>query len=192
MIKTGSVGGNAGLLPDVFSLYVKERDVVADVTYGKGVFWQKIDKGKYTVLVSDILTGTDFRNLPYNDRSVDCLILDPPYMHGGKTIKESINDRYRNDNESHEAVIRLYTAGILEAARVLKKKGMIFVKCQDEIESGKQHLSHVELVTILEILGFLIVDLFVLVQASEPALQVREQKHARKNHSYLLIGRFRR
>lgn len=111
---------------------------------------------------------------------------------GGATVKESINKCYRNQNTSHESVIRLYAGGILEAARVLRKKGRIFIKCQDEIESGKQCMSHVEIIQLLELFGFRLLDLFTLVQATRPAMRESYQKTARKNHSYMLVGEFRR
>src|SRR3990167_10644603 len=165
VIVTAAVGTNADLLPNVFALYVPDGSVVADVTYGRGVFWKQIDESKYEVLKSDLVMNViDFRQLPYESDSVDCLILDPPYMHGGKTIKKSINKCYRNENGSHESVIRLYAGGILEAARVLRKGGRVIIKCQDEIESGKQQLSHIEISHLLEILGFRTLDMFVLVQ----------------------------
>jgi tRNA G10 N-methylase Trm11 len=98
------------------------------------------------------LDGIDFRSLPYEEGSIDALVLDPPYMQDGKTVHKSLNKNYRNNHEpttSHASVIRLYCGGILEAARVLKKKGVIIVKCQDETEGGKQRLSHVELIPML-------------------------------------------
>jgi hypothetical protein len=196
-VLTATVGTNADLLPNIFRLYVPEGSRVADVTYGKGVFWQQIDRTKYEVLPTDLMTGVDFRDLPYEDRSIDALILDPPYMHGGgkdggRGIKESINRCYRNANTSHESVMRLYGGGILEAARVLRKQGVIVVKCQDEIESSKQRLSHVEIIKFLEVFGFEIIDQFVLVQATVPAMRYRYQKSARKNHSYAIVAKFRR
>lgn len=191
-ILTARTGGNSDLLPEVFSLYVPNGATIADVTYGRGVFWQQIDKGKYIVLESDLQTGVDFHYLPYAPRTIDVLILDPPYMHGGATVKDSINQCYRNENTSHESVIRLYAGGILEAARVLKQGGLILVKTQDEIESGKQRLSHIEIIQLLELFGYSIIDLFVLTQQSIPAMREPYQKSARKNHSYLVVGKFRR
>ena len=191
-ILTAKVGTNADLLPEVFELYVRKGSIVADVTYGKGVFWKNIDKSKYVVLESDILTGVDFRKLPYEDRSIDCVVFDPPYMHGGATVKSSINKCYKNENDTHESIIRLYASGIIEAARVLCKKGKILVKTQDETESGKQRLSHVEVIQLLELFGYRIIDLFVLVQKTIPAMREIYQKTARKNHSYLVVAEFRR
>jgi hypothetical protein len=191
-ILTASVGDNADLLAKILQLYVAKGSVVADVTFGKGVFWNNIDTSKYKLLKSDLKDGIDFKCLPYESSSIDCEIIDPPYMHGGKTIKKSINDCYQNNNDSHESVIRLYASGILEAARVLKKNGVLIVKSQDETESGKQRLSHCEIINLLEILGFKIVDLFVLVQKSIPAMRETYQKSARKNHSYAIVAKFRR
>lgn len=191
-ILTAMVGNNSDLFPAIFKQYVNVNSIIADVTYGKGVFWRNIDETQYKVLKSDLNTGVNFCNLPYDDDSIDVLILDPPYMHGGITVKNSINKCYHNANTSHESVVRLYTGGILESARVLKKKGIIIVKTQDEIESGRQRLTHVEIINILELLGFAIVDIFVLVQSTIPAMRESYQKSARKNHSYAIVAQFRR
>jgi hypothetical protein len=188
---TAHRGNNATLLPHILALFVREGSVVADVTYRKGVFWQQVDVSKYELRPTDLLMGVDFRSLPYGDASLDALVLDPPYMHGGPTIKASLNNCYRNANDGHESVIRLYAGGILEAARVLKRRGVIIVKCQDEIESGKQRFSHLELIDLLEMFGFSVVDLFVMVQSTIPITGNGPQKSARKNHSYALVARFR-
>jgi hypothetical protein len=191
IIKTAYTGTNADLLPNILKMYAKEGDTIYDVTYGKGVFWRNSDMSIYNFIPSDLMTGTDFTKLPYEDKSGDILVLDPPYMHGGATVKKSINDCYRNQNTSHESVIRLYARGILEAARVLKKGGQVWVKCQDEIESAKQRMSHCELMELLKMFGFAIQDLFVLVNEGVPTMRENYQKTARKNHSYLIVGKFR-
>ena len=193
VVLTATIGTNADLMPHIFELYVPVGSRVADVTHGKGVFWHKIDSTKYDLLASDLLTGVDFRHLPYEDRSIDCLVLDPPYMHGGMGVKESINSCYQNASvaRGHKSIIRLYAEGILEAARVLRKKGILILKCQDETEGNKQRFSHMELKELLELLGFEILDLFVLVSQSMPMMRHKYQKSARKNHSYAIVARFR-
>lgn len=191
-ILTGSVGTNADMFLDVLRLHVPEGSRIADVTYGRGVFWRNVDEAKYHIIKSDIQTGIDFRALPYEDGVFDALVLDPPYMHGGATVKDSINKCYKNANTSHESIVRLYAGGILEAARVLRQKGIIVIKTQDEIESGKQRMTHIELVQLLELFGFRIVDLFVLLQSTVPAMREAYQKTARKNHSYAIVAELRR
>lgn len=194
-VLTAKIGTNADLFPDIVRLYVPEGSVIADVTFGKGVFWRHVDVSRYVFKTSDLKDGIDFRSLPYADGSIDALVLDPGYLHDGKTVHKALNENYRNNHEpttSHESVIRLYAGGILEAARVLKRKGIIVVKCQDETESNKQRLSHVELIQILERFGFEIVDLFVLVRDRNPIMRHDHQDSARKNHSYAIVARFRR
>ena len=192
MILTGVTGTNADIISEAMKMYSNLGDILADVTYGKGVFWNKVILSKYDFRPTDLMDGVCFTNLPYEDSTIDLLVLDPPYMHGGATIKESINKCYQNKNTSHESVIRLYAGGILEASRVLKKKGRIFVKCQDEIESGNQRFSHIEISQMLEMFGFKLLDLFILVQTNKPTMRENYQKSARKNHSYLIVGEFRR
>lgn len=192
---TAIIGDNSDLLPNVFSIYGKDKSklIVADVTFGKGVFWRKINTNEFAkFLKSDLLTGTNFSNLPYESNSIDVLVLDPPYMHGGKTVKKSINDCYQNQNTSHESIVRSYTKGILESSRVLKRNGLILIKCQDEIESAKQRLSHVEILTLLDLFGFKINDIFILVQKSIPAMRNDYQNSARKNHSYMIVAEFKK
>jgi hypothetical protein len=194
IITTAKVGTNADLFPDILRLYVPEGSIVADVTFGKGVFWRNVDTTKYVLKASDLMDGIDFRSLPYENASIDVFVLDPPYMHDGKTVHKALNANYRNHHEpttSHASVIRLYCGGILEAARALKKKGVIIVKCQDETAGGKQCFSHVELIKLLELLGFDVIDLFILLRNRQPMMRHDYQQSARKNHSYALVARFK-
>jgi hypothetical protein len=194
-ILSSIVGDNSDLLPLVFSIYVPEGSYVADVTYGKGVFWKNIDRTKYTVHTSDIKDGIDCRNLPLQDSSYDCLILDPPYVYSPKgTMKESISECYKNNGEhttllrTQKDVINLYFDALTEAWRVLKTGGYALVKTQDVIQSGKQVWMHK---LLMDVPGFTTEDLFVLTQKSIPAMDPKwpRQYHARKNHSFLLVLR---
>src|SRR5947209_867600 len=82
MVVSATTGGNAEVFPRVLALHVPVGAVIADVTYGKGVFWQRVPLDDYVVLASDIQTGVDCRALPYGDASLDAVVLDPPYMEG--------------------------------------------------------------------------------------------------------------
>jgi DNA modification methylase len=75
-----------------------------------------------------------------------------------------------------------------EAYRVLKTKGVLIVKCQDEVSGGKQWLTHVEIINEYEKYGFYTKDLFVVVRNNRPGVsRLKSQVHARKNHSYFLV-----
>lgn len=190
-ILTCLAGSNADLFPVALRMYVKPGARIADVTYGKGVFWRNVPASEYDLHASDIMTGTDCRRLPHEDNTFDAVVLDPPYMNGGSGVKASINKCYNNaGNMCHENVVALYLAGILEARRVLVRNGVLFIKCQPAVADHKQKLTHVQIMTVLPMIGFLVEDEFILHQTVVPLMRHRKQQHARKNHSYLLVARW--
>ena len=66
----------------------------------------------------------------------------------------------------------------------------MLVKCKDEVEGGRQRMSHVEIHEIaIKELGMTVQDLFVLTQKSPVPYLGRSPRYARKNHSYLWIFR---
>jgi transcriptional regulator with XRE-family HTH domain len=194
-------GTNDGLFPQILSLYVTPGSAVADVTYGKGVFWRNIPEGLYQLKASDIASGIDCRALPYNDETIDCVVLDPPYMHtpGGTAHvgHQNYEGYYRNntaengsDKKYHEAVLDLYFKAGDEAGRVLRKDGILIVKCADEVCANQQRLTHVELINEFSKKRFIVEDLFVLLRSNRPGVsRILRQVHARKNHSYFLVFR---
>ena len=199
LVVSAHISGNDTVFPHILELYVKPGSKVADVTYGKGVFWRQVPTDAYRLLPSDIQDGIDCRDLPYGNGEIDCVVLDPPYMHspGGSahTVHLAFEEHYRNNgtgnrtgSKYHQAVVDLYVAAAREAWRVLRNAGVLVVKCQDEVCSNRQRFTHVEIVTEFQRLGFVAEDLFVVVRQNRPGVSrsVR-QVHARKNHSYFLV-----
>ena len=156
LIYSASVDINENIFPQILRLFVKDGAEIADVTYGKGVFWKKVDKSKYNLHFSDIKTGVDCRDLPYEAESMDCVVLDPPYMEGffrrntdhlaGSGNFVAFRDHYSDGSaynqkagapKYHDAVTDLYYRAGLEAYRVLKKGGILIVKTQDEVSANK-------------------------------------------------------
>jgi len=204
VVITAYVAGNAEVFPQLLALHVPEGATVADVTYGKGVFWKFVPKGKYDLLATDIQTGVDCRNLPYGDGTVDCVVLDPPYMEGlfrrdeehlaGAGTHNSFREHYSNGEATteggkyHAAVLDLYFKAGAEAHRVLRDRGVLIVKCQDEVSANTQRLTHVEIINRFEAMGFYTKDLFIVVRPNRPGVsRLIKQVHARKNHSYFLV-----
>jgi hypothetical protein len=97
LVVSAFVGNNDEIFPAILDLHVPRGARIADVTYGKGVFWKRIPAGRYHLVASDVTAkkkkdrliqvddvadGVDCRALPYPDKSFDCIVLDPPYMEG--------------------------------------------------------------------------------------------------------------
>lgn len=204
LVRSAHVAMNAEVFPLILQLHIQPGSTVADVTYGKGIFWKNVPQGAYRVLATDIATGTDCRHLPYGNGAVDCVVLDPPYMEGlyrreanhmaGAGTYGAFRSTYSNGEPTtegpkyHEAVLALYFAAGQEAYRVLRKEGMFIVKCQDEVSANTQRLTHVEIINKYQEQGFYVKDLFVLIRSNRPGMsRVVRQVHARKNHSYFLV-----
>lgn len=191
--------GNSEVFPRILELYVAQGSVVADVTFGKGAFWKSVPEGQYQLRATDLLDGIDCRDLPYADGTIDCVVLDPPYMHSpGGTAHRShspFEEHYRNngtgnttESKYHQAVLDLYFDAGREAYRVLRDRGVLIVKCQDEVCANRQRFTHVEIMEEYRQLGFVAEDLFVVVRNNRPGVsRTVRQVHARKNHSYFLV-----
>jgi hypothetical protein len=206
LVFSAYIGTNAEVFPLVLALHVPEGSVVADVTYGKGIFWKNVPPGKYDIRATDIQTGVDCRNLSYADETIDCVVLDPPYMEGlyrrvgsqmaGSGTHVTFRNTYSNGEPTpiddgpryHDRVLDFYFKAGHEAFRVLKKYGVLIVKCQDEVSANQQRLTHVEIINRYESIGFYAKDLFVVVRRNRPGVsRIVKQEHARKNHSYFLV-----
>ena len=199
LVMSSHVGINAEVFPQILDLYVNHGAKVADVTFGSGAFWKRANRPDITLFATDLADGTDCRQLPYDDRSMDVIVLDPPYMHtpgqGAHVDHQNFETYYRNNatrsngaSKYHEAILDLYFAAGKEAVRVLKDGGILIVKCQDEVCANRQRLTHVEIINEYEGYGLIAEDIFILTRANRPGVSRQiQQRHARKNHSYFLV-----
>jgi hypothetical protein len=194
-------GNNSALISAVARLYVPDGAIVADVTWGFGVFWKRCQaaRRRFTLLGSDIRPAqelgpgiacqADFRQLPYADAAIDVVVLDPPYVHCGHYINNHRYGAALTDHMRHPEIMDLYRQGMREARRVLKRGGILLTKCKDE-NDGKQYWVFDELLMIgRDELGFQAKDLFILAPRPAPTRRHQRQKHALKTHSYLWVFR---
>ena len=191
-IRSLITGDNSDLIRACADLYLGPDDKIADLTYGKGVFWRKCPE--LNVTGSDLETvperAYDFRKTPYDDGQFDVAVLDPPYIHSWST--HQTEERYRGSTTHAKGMAeiwQLYEDGMVEACRITRDGGRILVKTKDTVESGKQRWSHIHLAQVGERLGLYLRDLLVL--KTNPPCEKRwegtEQKHSRKDISYLLV-----
>ncbi len=164
---------NADLILTAAQCHIPHGALVADVTYGGGVFWQKVmPRLWFELLTSDIhprgrcQLAASFTALPYRDACFDVLVLDPPYLpYGGRVSQDTL---YRNTarSRSWRQIMTLYRIGIAEACRVLKPDGQLWVKGMDLINGGVLNRSEARLRSVAEFHGFRQADRFEVSSVS--------------------------
>ena len=189
------------IIQNIIQLYIPQGKIDADVTYSKGVFYKNgnIQEPQYKFDINPQTVDTvqaDCRNLPLLDNSINSLMFDPPFLAtSGKSLSTQENNNlilrrfgyYCNEKELH----KFYQDALNEFNRVLINNGILIVKCQDKISSGKQYLSHVFIINQAIEQGFYPEDIFILLAKSRIVAdwQIKNQKHARKFHSYFIVFR---
>lgn len=187
------------IIKNILTLHVKNKKIDCDPTYSIGNFYKNtgIEDPAYKYDINPQVAGVelgDSRNLPLEDSSIECIIFDPPFLATtGKSLYENhenniINKRfgvYTSEKELHQ----FYVDSLKESYRILKDKGIMIFKCQDKISSGKQYMSHVFIMNEAVKIGFYPKDLFVLLAKNRLIAdwQVKNQKNARKFHSYFWV-----
>jgi len=185
-------------------MHMPEGGLIADVTWGRGVFWKKIQNGQpnlfngatYTIIGSDIEqradVKADFRCLPYRDETFDCVVLDPPWANlstAQKTLDQAT--AYGLKPISVQELRNLYLYGMGEAKRIVKTGRTVIVKCQDIVTSGKRIWLNDDVVRFARYWGLNILDRMIQVQNGEPPLtwHVKQQRHFRARESFFWIFR---
>lgn len=182
---------NAELINDVHRLgYIDSSDLVLDGTFGKGTWW-KVWHPDTLVAHDKKIDGTDFRDLPYPDKTFDVAAYDPPYVSvGGRkttTIPE-MHAAYGMDDAptSPMEVQRLIDEGLTEMNRLTKR--FVLVKCQDYISSGKFFPGTIyTMAHAVGVLDMEIVDRFIMITTPRPQPPRDRQVHARNNCSTLFV-----
>lgn len=198
MIKTVSYAQDE-ILQGITSLYLDGKPFEVDATFSKGIFYRS-GAIQRPIRCFDITPQSacaeraDCRHLPLEDGTVGSMMIDLPFLatSGASLGTEDGNLMSRRfgvyPNES--ALYHLYQDALLESLRVLKGNGILVMKCQDKVSSGKQYMMHCDIYQWATNLGFVVEDLFVLLaRARLVAAWQRAQRHARKYHCYFWVFR---
>ena len=211
---------NAHMIADVARLgYLHEDIITLDMTYGRGTWWKKF---RPTILVAN---GTDlehkpdltadFRAMPFRDGAFSQIIFDPPYVvKGGRrtSTMEDHQDRYGMTDAPTNPLEgqQLVNDGLAESARLLETNGVLLVKAQDYVSSGRVHWGVDETTIFSRALGLRKVDQFLFLNNGSAQDKARTkrcatcsgegcivcdnsgsipvaQQHARRNVSVLMV-----
>lgn len=178
------------LMKAVFNTFFPETKLVLDPNYGLGVFWKW--STPFTILGGDIdLTKAkdiqlDCLALPFANKSVDVVVLDPPFLHRVNGKGSSMESRYAalDTKGKSSLLLGFYEEAMAEAARVARLG--IIVKCQDGVESRVFRPIHIGVVGVstLPLAGIAILAR-TTVGMQHPFWKKAE--HLRNTHSYFLV-----
>lgn len=181
------------IIKAIIQLHNNGENFDLDPTYSKGVFWKGLTPPK---LKFDLFPQTEdtvqasANSLPLESESISSIMFDPPFV-------------VRDVSKPHTGIIanrfwafrtvkdlwNFYDKSLEEFHRILKKGGIVAFKCQDLVTSGKQWMSHFEIMKYAENRGYHLKDLFILYRGDSVMFSpnMKVQKHARKTHCYFLV-----
>lgn len=188
---------SAPVVEAIFGLHFPDVEEVLDPTCGHGRFWKW--RYPFRLVMGDkdptraINLVCDATHLPLNPKSVDVVVLDPPFYPSrskGNEGKRGVEYGTASDSSAGwiDDVLQMYYKMIDEAFRV-GKVGVI-IKCKDMIFSGKPEWVRTYLINyVKQKYGIYPEDIALQVfngtLISDPRWKV--QRHFRRQESYWLI-----
>jgi len=186
------------ILKSIMELCGIER-FCADVTFGNGKFYSGIKEPGLKFDISPQVPGVvecSSSNLLLDTGQINSLVFDPPFLTYVRAAREGngnmIMAKRFGGYWRYEELETHYRDSLLEAHRVLGKKGIMVFKCQDIIHNHKMHCTHMNVMEWSKGL-FRLKDLFILPAKSRMPIPQQEgtkkkvQKHARIFHSYFMV-----
>jgi DNA modification methylase len=186
-------GDNSELILTCAELgYLEYESTILDPTYGQGNWWKLWQPAG---LVGDVAEYSDFKNMGHPDEAFDAVAFDPPYVSVGGRKTSTLPEfqrAYGMDTAplTPAKVQRDINLGLEECFRVVKKGGVVLVKCQNYVSSGKlwKGVYYTERHAIA--IGFNVVDELIHLSGGRPQPAGHgEQQHARNNYSVMLVLR---
>jgi len=169
----------------------------ADLTYANGGFWKNLPQPAMKFDIDPQTPDTVEANsmfLPLPQSCVNSIMFDPPFLTYIKQGREhdSVMAKRFGGYWKYDELEMHYSGTIFEAHRILSKKGILVIKCQDIIHNHKMHCTHLNVMKWAE--GkFRLKDLFILTAKHRIPIPPTEghkpkvQKHARIHHSYFMV-----
>ncbi len=163
-----------------------------DVTYHRGYFYKggvPAPRLKFDIdpALKNIHAAADCRCLPLPRESIKTIIFDPPFCASSHVNSAAycMIERYSGFRTMDE-LYEFYQASLVELYRVIKKRGVLVMKCQDANTARKQHWVHIDVYNMAREIGFKGRDLFILL-ARNRFYSFKRQNYARKFHSYFWV-----
>jgi hypothetical protein len=155
---------NAQAIYDAYELgYITNDDFILDMTYGEGAFWKLWAPPAGQLVRNDLdeFKGDvheDFRDTTFFSDHFDVVVFDPPYGFRG-TSKHPMDAQYGlGEYLTVDERLTLMRDGMKEAARLVKPKGIVLFKLQDQVVSGEKVWQRMLFANYGETIGLELVD----------------------------------
>ena len=179
------------ILQSIVHLHILSGKIHCDPCYNKGGFY-KSGIIAAPELISDInpihgVSVYDSRILPYKNKSIESILFDPPFItYSGKEAYHRM--RSYGSFQSRKELRDMYRDSFQEFNRILQPNGILIVKCQDGTYGPDLDLIHIDAVILpCRVIGFEVIDLFILLSKGRPERRDCIQRHSRKYHSYFIV-----
>ena len=157
------------ILRGIRQLHLGGQPFDCDMTYGNGAFWKHEPRPASCFDVDSELTDCETAcstSLPLPDASINSAVFDPPFLTYVRANREGNGDMIMARRFSgywrYDELENHYRLSLEEAARILVKKGVLVVKCQDIVHNHALHCTHANVIRWGETVGFKLKDLFIL------------------------------
>jgi hypothetical protein len=189
---------NDEIIENIMLLHEIERFDL-DCTYSIGHFWENLPQPKHKSDLlpkrKDIIKASS-DNLPFENDSMKSIMFDPPFVIAGETYRDNekgssiIAKRFEGYKDFAELKTHYYGT-LKETYRILQTDGILVLKCQDVVSSGKNHFTHSLVMNMALQVGYYPKDLFILMAKNRinsfNGEKWKNQFHARKHHSYFWV-----
>lgn len=194
-------GRDPDVIASCLNFYARPDGYIYDVTCNERRMWKGIDTTK--VIFSDIdynmhpTIQCSFSALPYKNETGSVIIFDPPHLPNAAGTEHSMQPfvkRYGlKVSTDTENIKGIFPEFLVEAKRVLKPEGLIFVKLSDYVHNHKYQWILVDFINeVRKIDGLTPTDLIIKRDPSAGNLKSGKwnvSHHARKAHCWWIIVR---
>lgn len=177
-----------------------ENPKILDCTYNKGVMWKNTDYKPIRMDIDPSLPNidvvADFKKMPFEDKSFDIIVFDPPHLPSdigcSSVYKEMYNTDKFDEGRERYNISSVFKSFLTEAKRVLVKNGIILAKLADLVHSHIYQWQQVDFVNAVREINMMPCDMLIKCDPRAGRMESGIWKnvyHLRKAHSYWLVVR---
>lgn len=172
-------------------IYLKGCWYQADITYSKGIFYNKIKKPneKYDLipLFNDVIEQDSQLLDKMENNSYKSIVFDPPFLFRNR--KAENNDKMCarfSYFKNYDDLLLMYENTLKSVYTKLSNGGYLFFKCQD-MTDGKFYCTHYEIIKMALKIGYQLKDIGIKISKTKLQREAKQQNCLAKTHSYWLV-----